>query len=143
MTIRVQVSVCWLKFLSFIANLPCISSVRWEIIGVSIPNSHIHRIFTTLILRFSAYSVTEITCQFITCLDVELELALGAILKCLNLLQDVWDPNTKKLWLIRGKELNQVEFLTPTPSPHPISRSLLISSYYIKELFFLWHSNFV
>ena len=41
----------------------------------------------------------ETACHVIMYLNVELELALVAIQKCLVLLHDYLGPNTKKLWL--------------------------------------------
>ncbi len=49
----------------------------------------------------------ETACHVIMYLNVELELALVAIQKCLVLLHDYLGPNTKKLWL--HKQTNRVD----------------------------------
>ena len=50
----------------------------------------------------------ETACHAIMYLNVELELALVAIQKCLVLLHDYLSPNAKKLWLHTKKKLNQI-----------------------------------
>ena len=54
----------------------------------------------------------ETACHVIMYLNVELELALVAIQKCLVLLHDYLGPNTKKLWL--HTHTHQVKVIAPT-----------------------------